>query len=245
VLFGTAEISRNMIRAADFLARWGGEEFAVLTPETDLEGAASVAEKIRAALAENEFPGAGKVTASFGVAEKLEGETIESWFRRADQSMYRAKSMGRNCVACSNEHDLEPLAQVRLVWHSEWNCGIKSIDEQHRMLLSLANELIALSLTEKKSKQTVVQLKKLLSHIVFHFEHEERIQTLIGFPGTDMHAEIHHKLVEKAMKLQDDFMSGVMKPSAFIAFLLDEVIVGHLLYEDVQFFPYTKFYQEG
>ena len=72
VLRDLAEMLRENVREIDTAARWGGEEFAVILPGTDLEGAAQVAERIRAALAEREILSvdgvALRVTASFGVA---------------------------------------------------------------------------------------------------------------------------------------------------------------------------------
>ncbi|MBU3665619.1 MAG: PAS domain S-box protein [Chthoniobacterales bacterium] len=94
------------LREIDTLARLGGEEFAVLLPDTAIEGARHVAERIREALAgESVFPGNGasiRFTVSIGAAEH-DGtpEDLPGWLKRADEALYRAKNTGRNrvCVA--------------------------------------------------------------------------------------------------------------------------------------------------
>lgn len=86
------------IRDSDNIARWGGEEFIILTPQTDLESAVELAEKLRKCIAEHDFPNIGNITASFGVAQYQKGETWDSFVKKADENLYRAKSSGRNCV---------------------------------------------------------------------------------------------------------------------------------------------------
>ena len=99
VLRDLAETLRENVREIDTAARWGGEEFAVILPGTDLEGAAQVAERIRAALAEREIlsvDGAPlHVTASFGVATSSATTTVQQLVEAADESLYRAKRAGR------------------------------------------------------------------------------------------------------------------------------------------------------
>lgn len=94
-----ADTMRSQARTEDIVARWGGEEFIILLPYTNLEGAAVVAERIRIALASDCLVGSSiPVTASFGLAELKEGEDTEALLRRADRALYRAKDEGRNRV---------------------------------------------------------------------------------------------------------------------------------------------------
>jgi diguanylate cyclase (GGDEF)-like protein len=93
-----------LLRESDFLARYGGEEFAVLLPETNLEGAANVAEKIRKTIEEISFVYKKEkitITVSLGVCEIKEGDSgYDSLFSRLDKAMYEAKDSGRNKVVC-------------------------------------------------------------------------------------------------------------------------------------------------
>lgn len=92
---------KERLRKTDCLARWGGEEFVILLPDTTAAGAASLAEELRHRLSQMEIPGVGHVTASFGVTGYCSGDTVETIIQRVDSMLYRAKENGRNCVcAC-------------------------------------------------------------------------------------------------------------------------------------------------
>ena len=94
---------RHGVRASDFAGRWGGEEFVVLLPDTDLEGALQAAETMRASFDGLKVPGViAHVTASLGVAtlpdHAADGPSL---IRAADRALYRAKAAGRNCVVAA------------------------------------------------------------------------------------------------------------------------------------------------
>ncbi|HVT38133.1 MAG TPA: sensor domain-containing diguanylate cyclase [Gemmatimonadaceae bacterium] len=104
VLKLVADVLREVVRTTDICARIGGEEFCVVVPETTLEGAAELAERIRADLSQSSVSWKGReirVTASFGVATYTAGSGVErrgQLFQSADKALYRAKAAGRNCV---------------------------------------------------------------------------------------------------------------------------------------------------
>lgn len=98
VLQSLADLIGPNIRKTDLFARWGGEEFVVLTPETDLQTAVNLAEKLRSLIADHDFPGVGHVTVSFGVTTLLAGDNADILLKRADQALLRAKNKGRNRV---------------------------------------------------------------------------------------------------------------------------------------------------
>ena len=97
-------IKNALKRPADFPARWGGEEFAVLLPITDSKGAVVVAENIRWEIEKAVIPCAEekgeRVTASVGVSTQIpiQGSSLDSFVPAADAALYRAKEMGRNRV---------------------------------------------------------------------------------------------------------------------------------------------------
>jgi diguanylate cyclase (GGDEF)-like protein len=99
VLKELAEIIKINCRELDVPARFGGEEFVILLPDTTLEGAALAAERLRAAVETHPFPGAGHLTVSLGVAQA--SGNSENLVKESDQAMYAAKQSGRNrvCVA--------------------------------------------------------------------------------------------------------------------------------------------------
>lgn len=98
VLIAMADTLTQEIRTNDILARWGGEEFVILLPSVDMEQAANVAEKYRAAIEKMEVPKVGSITASFGVTVYVDGDSQEKMVSRADIGLYQAKKNGRNRV---------------------------------------------------------------------------------------------------------------------------------------------------
>jgi diguanylate cyclase (GGDEF)-like protein len=102
VLVALAELLRGMMREVDFVARLGGEEFAILMPDTGAEEAVRAAARIRqkVEMLAVDAPGASiRCTASFGVTEFVPGDTvIQDLFVRADRLLYKAKQGGRNRV---------------------------------------------------------------------------------------------------------------------------------------------------
>lgn len=98
VLIEFAKILANSIRQSDILARWGGEEFIILCPHTETEGAAILAESLRAQIEAHRFDAVGQRTSSFGVASYLPGTDKEILFGNVDKALYTAKEQGRNRV---------------------------------------------------------------------------------------------------------------------------------------------------
>lgn len=98
VLREFADVLRRNTRSSDTAARWGGEEFAILTPLADGEQALALAEKLRLAIEQSDFSRGLRVTASFGIAALQRDETAEMAMKRADQALYAAKDGGRNRV---------------------------------------------------------------------------------------------------------------------------------------------------
>ncbi|AMV40413.1 diguanylate cyclase [Planctomyces sp. SH-PL62] len=95
-----ARMLQNQSRAEDVVVRFGGEEFVILLPDHSLDVAARIAERLRAATPSSAPPELGdrRLTASFGVAQALAGESASELIRRADAALYRAKDRGRDRV---------------------------------------------------------------------------------------------------------------------------------------------------
>ncbi|MCW8945421.1 MAG: transporter substrate-binding domain-containing protein [Sedimenticola sp.] len=103
VLVDVANVLRSGIRVTDTLGRWGGEEFFIICPETDREGASQLAESLCLRMSQYHFTKIGRLTASFGVAVYHSGEQENDLVRRADAALYQAKELGKNRVEVSDE----------------------------------------------------------------------------------------------------------------------------------------------
>ena len=101
VLRSAAKTMQRALRTSDQIFRFGGEEFVILLPATDIDGAHIVAERIRKSMEETTTPCDGKhirVTASIGVAQLKDNDNQHLLFDKADKAVYRAKALGRNQV---------------------------------------------------------------------------------------------------------------------------------------------------
>jgi len=100
VLQKMAQLLRENIRATDFAARWGGEEFVLVLPGTHLLEAQQLAENLRVLVANMQFDDVPDLhcTISLGVGTLHALEPFHMLFRRVDIALYQAKAQGRNCV---------------------------------------------------------------------------------------------------------------------------------------------------
>jgi diguanylate cyclase len=110
VLASVGTLLKELVREEDFVGRYGGDEFAILLPQTDLSIGAELAETLRGGVADGVCLGARRgeetaVSLSIGVAAPCEGDTDETLIHRADQVMYKAKHNGRNQVQCYRPED--------------------------------------------------------------------------------------------------------------------------------------------
>ncbi|MCK9337814.1 MAG: diguanylate cyclase [Arcobacteraceae bacterium] len=104
ILKEIAKMIAKNIRSSDTLARWGGEEFAILLPGTQLDKAKVVATNLQQSILEHKFESVDtQITASFGVALCTESDNKEDFFKRADKALYKAKNSGRNLVVGEDE----------------------------------------------------------------------------------------------------------------------------------------------
>ncbi|MFY8117995.1 MAG: GGDEF domain-containing protein, partial [Roseateles sp.] len=98
VLRRFAATLKSNLQREDLVARWGGEEFVLLMPQTRAAEAVVVAERLRECLHVREWPAELAVTASFGVAQCESASEVDASLRAADRAMYQAKAQGRDRV---------------------------------------------------------------------------------------------------------------------------------------------------
>jgi diguanylate cyclase (GGDEF)-like protein len=98
------EIITSCLRSNDTAYRYGGEEFTIILPETRVEEACLVGERIRGILSQRqctpEEQTTARVTISIGVTQFATGDTLETFIKRADRAMYDSKKAGRDRLTC-------------------------------------------------------------------------------------------------------------------------------------------------
>lgn len=244
VLAGAAAAFRPVLRTSDALIRWGGEEFLVLAPATTLEGAISLAERLRSALEATPFPNAAPMTLSAGVAEYLDGESPEAWVARADQALYRAKAEGRNRVMASRNGG--PSGNQRgpnlleLVWEEAYGSGHRLIDEQHILLFDLSNALLSALLEGQPPAVVESHLDTLLHHAEKHFRDEEALLRKAAYPDLPEHHAEHARLLDSAHRLQAELKAGRIDFGRLVTYLATDLVKGHLLTEDRHYFTHLN-----
>ncbi len=93
---------KNVIQSTDVFARWGGEEFVILLPNTDIHQAIEIMERMRICIQDNKYDEVENITCSFGLVTLRENENGESLLQRADKLLYDAKGCGKNIVVCED-----------------------------------------------------------------------------------------------------------------------------------------------
>lgn len=213
VLAGAARMLATRVRESDFVARWGGEEFAVIASMTDAAGAARLAEKLRALLEVTPLGPAGALTASFGVAEVRPDDTVESLVRRADEVLYEAKVGGRNQVRCAEAWvDMEVIAAAESLGKDRtpndgkrvyMDTGYAPIDVEHRELSEALDEFVLL-VQGAEAEKLRPALSNLIAAVADHFAHEEALMRKRAYPSRARHEEAHMLFVADARRFQVD-----------------------------------------
>ena len=241
-------IKTSVRRPSDLAARFGGEEFVVIVPETNANGALALAERIRRAIARLAIPhedntAAPHVTASLGVVTRYasELETPESLVELADQALYQAKQSGRNRTQIGfrpeNEVGNRPVF-VRLVWNDMAESGHPQLDEEHKALFDQANDLLSAIVEGRTKVECRTLLDCTLVNIAGHFKDEIKLVAATPFPDIEHHRRCHQALLAKAVKMSERFDRDEIPISELFGFLAHEVIVQHIMGEDRKFFPY-------
>lgn len=98
ILKEITQVVSEHIRDTDILARWGGDEFLILVPETDLDETTQMAIKLNSVIKQSSFSEVGSVSSSFGVTQFKINDDISSFIKRADKALLKAKKLGRGRV---------------------------------------------------------------------------------------------------------------------------------------------------
>jgi diguanylate cyclase (GGDEF)-like protein/hemerythrin-like metal-binding protein len=223
VLEGTARLLETRVREADLVARWGGEEFAVLAPMTDAEGAVRLAEKLRGVMEVTHLGPVGAVTASFGVAEMRPDDNIEAMLHRVDEALYVAKDSGRNQVKCAEswvdvarvtapEGAKQEGSSMALVKQLCNDTGFGPIDAEHRTLSEGLENFIG-KVNGGKAEEVGAALAAVVAAMAAHFTHEEELMADLSYPLLARHKEAHALFVGDALRFQAELAKIGVTPN--------------------------------
>ena len=240
VLIAISSLISNHIRSTDMFARWGGEEFLLLLPETGIEEAKIVANKICSLVEQHHFDIVKKVTISLGVTSVLASDTVLSILNRVDKALYKAKHSGRNQVVVYQSDEEIPFASMKISWRHVWDSGHSQIDAQHKNLIDLANELLEMTTMQATKEEILFMLDKLIQHTSQHFAYEEHVLRKLNYDQIEDHMVKHQLLIEKALGLRKDFLEDKGYMSTFFSFIIEDVVLKHMIQEDTRFFPTIK-----
>lgn len=240
VLIAISSLISNHIRSTDMFARWGGEEFLLLLPETRIEEAKIVANKLCALVEQHDFDIVKKVTISLGVTSVLASDTVLSILNRVDKALYKAKHSGRNQVVVYQSDEEIPFASLKISWRHVWDSGHSQIDAQHKNLIDLANELLEMTTMQATKEEILFMLDKLIQHTSQHFAYEEHVLRKLNYDQIEDHMVKHQLLIEKALGLRKDFLEDKGYMSTFFSFIIEDVVLKHMIQEDTRFFPTIK-----
>ncbi|WP_263771340.1 bacteriohemerythrin [Propionivibrio soli] len=251
LLKAAAKSMQDCLRESDTLARIGGDEFlAILPGMDDAKDAVGVAEKIRRVLCEPFDLVDGhrvSIACSIGIALYPEhGRDEKRLLKRADEAMYQAKREGRNCIrlfagevgSMFTRTEASIASIMRIVWRKSFACGEESVDREHQELFRQANALIqSFIASESDGSRLLPALDDLIDYTASHFANEERLLAHHHYPGLEEHALKHRALVAQALELRGLALAGELTLGGLVSFLVEDVVVKHMLTDDRQFFP--------
>ncbi len=240
VLVRTAQIAKTLIRNTDLLVRWGGEEFAILLPETDISQAVIVAEKIRAAFEINYHDNVGVVTASFGVSEIQSGDQYSSFFDRADKALFNAKESGRNQISSEINPEFNTCKTSKDSWRSLLISGDRELDLQHQHLIDSVDRIINCATSGNYNFEKMqTTFDSLCIDFTSHTIYEENLMYKLNYFEDEIqhHHTIHQDLIKRLNSCSESLLN---KPTEVIITLIQDVIINHMMIDDVSFFNFMK-----
>ena len=161
---------------------------------------------------------------------------VVEWARRGPGNRPAQESGARPPAPTPAIDESEAGAKLMTIrWRKSYECGHPVIDDQHRELFDISNDLINSVLLRKPKTDIELVLQELVEHIRHHFSTEEAVLARTRYPLTDEHREIHHLLLARARNLEERYRAGLLAVGDLVAFISYEVISAHIITEDLKF----------
>ncbi|MGM0379872.1 MAG: diguanylate cyclase [Bacillota bacterium] len=237
VLLKTTEKVKKCLRGYDVFTRWGGDEFAILLPNTNHKNAIIVAKKIKEEINNIILEEGYSLSASLGIAQRKRLEFFESWFRRADNALYKAKNNGRDqfCYLSADDE-----VKLKIYWDHNWDCKKSTIDKEHLEIVKISNKLVKSSFNKLKYDETIRLADVLFKAVKIHFENEIDYLEKIKYPYVKRHSLIHKNLIKKFKKLYNGLTKKEVETDTLLDFLRDVLIMEHLVDQDKNYRDYIN-----
>jgi len=219
------------VRSTDTVARLGGDEFAVIVGNLESPDEASfIASKLIDALKEDIALPCGntcKVGVSIGIALFPDNAVeMDSLLSAADQAMYVCKAQGNSsCFLSKVPTDASVLGTSWIPFHDAHLVGVAEIDDQHRYLVRMVNELNHTLLAESTLGHAESRFDELIRYTAFHFQTEHRLMEKYAYPQQAAHDQEHAQLVgELRLILQKKSGEGDM----LVLQKIKDWLIGHM-----------------
>jgi len=243
VLLAIVKIVNATIRKEDVFARWGGDEFIILMPETDLSKVKIIAERIRYKVENCEICKSLKVTISMGCSQWVENEYLESWFLRTDKALYKSKNTGKNKVSYYDKK-LENDILLKIEWSEKWSSGNYKIDQEHKKLFLMCNNIIEKSLSRSASDNIINNIESFFHELRSHFREEIEILEKVRYHNLEAHKKRHDEILSQGDQIFQHTKKNRITLIELFSFLVHDVIIGHLVKEDAIFFKHLSKYDD-
>jgi len=126
----------------------------------------------------------------------------------------------------------------KLIWNNALECGIKTIDAQHRNLFEAGNKLLESVHHNPSESHVTLNVQILIEKVKSHFKSEESLLATWKHPLTEDHKDLHNNLLVRANDLLARSKSGTLSSQSILDFLVDDLVYGHIASEDCRFlFP--------
>jgi len=127
-----------------------------------------------------------------------------------------------------------------LKWSSRYSVHVQEIDEQHKNLIKLINEMYDAMQARKGTELLEAVLTEFVQYTVYHFNTEERLLRKFGYPDYDVHKAMHDALSAKARDAKYSFDRGIKPTNIEVMLLLTNWLNVHILEEDQKYVPYVS-----
>ena len=126
------------------------------------------------------------------------------------------------------------------VWTDKYSVGIQEVDDQHKRLVELVNDLYEAMTAGRGSEVLGTVFNTLLAYTRTHFAEEEKLMQQCGFPGFSEHKQLHERLTQQVIDLGEQFREGKSSLTVHVATFLKDWLVKHIQGTDRKYVPFLK-----